>query len=55
MPEETLSKVCEINELLDEYLEFTAGEMSIRNGKVEELNELLKIYENLDELLEYHS
>jgi len=43
--------------MLEDYLEFSfsEGEMAIRKGKVEELDKLLDVYENLEELLEQYS
>ena len=54
---EVVSIISDLNLMLEDYLEFSfsEGEMAIRKGKVEELDKLLDVYENLEELLEQYS
>ncbi|KAL4475544.1 hypothetical protein ABPG72_009233 [Tetrahymena utriculariae] len=46
-----------LNQFLDKYLSFSPkeGEIMINEGIVQELDDLLKIYENLDEILNYYN
>ena len=57
MQDDVVSIISDLNLMLEDYLEFSfsEGEMAIRKGKVEELDKLLDVYENLEELLEQYS